>query len=249
MLSPCSARVERRLVAARARLKPVALADAVVQRRVGVEAVLIGLVQRAERGRAIRLLATGGQDGAVLAVRDRDVSRRSTAGSSETSRRPSRAPSTRRSAPTTAGSTATSVARLPRRARAPAGDRDPRSRSGTAAAARTFVHPRRAPLASGIFSSSGLNQDSACFQRREQNLHLLALRVDRVVALILVVAERREVPARDTRAGRVSPTVGTPRAAGPVLQRACPSARRIARFPLRAPCIRPPMPPSSEKCP
>ena len=29
---------------------------------------------------------------------------------------------------------------------------------------------------------------------REQNLHLLAARVDRVVALILVVAQRREIP-------------------------------------------------------
>ena len=40
-------RLERALVAARARLEPVALADAVVERRVGVEVGLVGLVQRA----------------------------------------------------------------------------------------------------------------------------------------------------------------------------------------------------------
>ena len=71
--------VERALVAARARLEPVALADAVVERRVGVEAVLIGLVQGPERRGAIGLLATGGEDRAVLAVRDRHRLRRSTA--------------------------------------------------------------------------------------------------------------------------------------------------------------------------
>jgi hypothetical protein len=64
---------ERAGVAAGARLEPVALADGVVQRRVGVEAALVGLVQRREGRLAVRLLAARRQQRAVLAVRDRDL--------------------------------------------------------------------------------------------------------------------------------------------------------------------------------
>ena len=39
-----------------------------------------------------------------------------------------------------------------------------------------------------------MNQESCLLQLREENLDLLALRVHGVVALILVVAERREIP-------------------------------------------------------
>ena len=42
-------------------------------------------------------------------------------------------------------------------------------------------------------SSSGLNQDVACCHRAMQDLDLLATAVDVVVALILVVLERRVV--------------------------------------------------------
>ena len=72
-------RVERRGVAAGARREPVALADAVVERRVGVEAAAVDLVQRLERGGAIRLVAFGGEDRAVAPVGDRDALARSTA--------------------------------------------------------------------------------------------------------------------------------------------------------------------------
>ena len=51
-----------------------------------------------------------------------------------------------------------------------------------------------APSAAGSCSSSGLNQALACAGLGEQNLHLLAPRVDLVVALILVVLQRGEIP-------------------------------------------------------
>ena len=54
------------------------------------------------------------------------------------------------------------------------------------------IQPRT--VSSGIDSSSGLNQDSAWLEPREQDLDLLPLRVDGVVALILVVLQRREIP-------------------------------------------------------
>ena len=61
-------RVERGLVAARAGVEPVALADAVVQRRVGVEVVLIGPVVRQEGRAPVVLVVVHGHDRAVLAV-------------------------------------------------------------------------------------------------------------------------------------------------------------------------------------
>ena len=78
MLSPCSAASSVERVAARARLEPVALADAVVERRVGIEARLVGLVQRLERGGAVGLFAARGENRAILAVRHGDRLRRST---------------------------------------------------------------------------------------------------------------------------------------------------------------------------
>ena len=66
-------RLQRALVSAGSRLEPVALAHAVVQGRVRVQAGLVDLVQGGECGGAIRLLAPRRQDRAVLPVRDRDL--------------------------------------------------------------------------------------------------------------------------------------------------------------------------------
>ena len=66
-------RLERRLVAARLREKPVALQHAVVERRVGVSVRRESLVKRVKRGGAIGLMAIGLQQGVVLAVGQRDL--------------------------------------------------------------------------------------------------------------------------------------------------------------------------------
>ena len=134
MLSPCSAASSVLVVAARARLEPVALAHAVVERGVGVEAGLVDVVQGLERGRAVRLLAPRRQDRAVLPVRDRDL-----LAVRERDRRELRVGGRQRAVGVArrrrqAARRATSAARPPRRARAPAGGRDPRSRSGRAPA-------------------------------------------------------------------------------------------------------------------
>ncbi len=64
-------RIERRRVAARLRMEPVALQDAVVERRVGVDVGGVHLVELVKRRRAIRLAAIRGQDRAVLPVGER----------------------------------------------------------------------------------------------------------------------------------------------------------------------------------
>ena len=63
---------ERGAVSARARLEPIPVADGVVQRRIGVEAGLVSLVERLERGGAVGLLAPRGEDRAILSVRHGD---------------------------------------------------------------------------------------------------------------------------------------------------------------------------------
>jgi hypothetical protein len=65
-------RLERALVAARARLEPVALADGVVERGIGVERRFVGLVQCGECLFAVGLLVARREDRAVLPVRDGD---------------------------------------------------------------------------------------------------------------------------------------------------------------------------------
>jgi len=66
-------RFERRAIAARLRMEPVALQHAVVERRVGVDVGREQLMVGVEHGRAIGLVPVGRQDGAVLPVGQRDV--------------------------------------------------------------------------------------------------------------------------------------------------------------------------------
>ncbi len=73
MLLPCSAASSVRLVAARLRVEPVALQDAVVERRVGVDVRGEHLVVGVERGGAVGLVAVGRENGAVLAVGQRHL--------------------------------------------------------------------------------------------------------------------------------------------------------------------------------
>ena len=207
---------------------------------------LIGLVQRAERGFAVRLLAARGEDRAVLAVRDGDL-----LAVRQRDRRKLRVG--RRERPVG----------VVRRRGQPARERHQplaglvehvlllavqvldREAVDAQAAPSCSIQPRT--VSSGICSSSGLNHDSACCQPREQDLHLLPLRVDGVVALVLVVLQRREIP---DAVGELAELFGEPerrRAACRARRRACPSARRSARCPPRAACRRPPTPPSSGK--
>ena len=72
MLLPCSAASSVRLVAARARVEPVALQHAVVERGVGVLVVGVGLVKRPIGGGAVLLAAIRFEQGAVLPVGQRD---------------------------------------------------------------------------------------------------------------------------------------------------------------------------------
>ena len=66
-------RLDRRVVVARPRVKPVALVRAVHDGRVRIEVGLIGAVMRKKREPAVGLIAVGRQDGPVLAVRHRDL--------------------------------------------------------------------------------------------------------------------------------------------------------------------------------
>jgi hypothetical protein len=54
-------------------VEPLALHHGVIERRVRVDGVRVKLVQRPECGGAVGLIAIGGEDGAVLPVRDGDV--------------------------------------------------------------------------------------------------------------------------------------------------------------------------------
>ena len=179
-------------IAARPRLKPVALADAVVERRVGVEAVLIGLVQRAERQGAIGLLAPGGQDRAILPIRHRHVfpGRQShglefRVGGGE---RP---------------------VRVVRRGGEPARERHQSLPSFVEHVLLLtvqildckpvepqrfgFIHPR-AHGGQRNFQEFRVEPGLGLLPPREENLDLLTLGANGVVALILVVSQRRKVP-------------------------------------------------------
>ena len=60
--------IERARVATRPGLEPVALADTVVERGVGIQGGVVGLVERHERRFAVGLLVPGGEQRAVLPV-------------------------------------------------------------------------------------------------------------------------------------------------------------------------------------
>ena len=66
-------RLERRPVAARLRVEPVALEDGVVERRVRVDRRREQRVVRGKGRRAIRLIAIGRENRAVLPVGERDL--------------------------------------------------------------------------------------------------------------------------------------------------------------------------------
>ena len=219
-------RVERRRVAARLRVEPVALQHAVVERRVRVDVGRVQLVERRERRGAIGLVAVGRQNRAVLAVGQRDLGagRQRDRRVLDVGRRQRRVGVVRRRRE--AARRATAGARPSRRARAPAGGRDPRWRSGRPPGpAGRAIHAWT--VASGIFSSSGLNQALACAAFANRICTCWRLRVDLVVALILVVPERREVPDLVRRAGRCRRD-SCQRGEQPVARpaRACPAARR-----------------------
>ena len=155
----------------------------------------------------------------------------------------------RRTARTKNGSPTTAGARPFRRARAPAGGRDPRSRSDRRLA-RDWRPSTPGRSQAEWCSSSGLNHALDLRELREQNLHLLAPGVDVVVALILVVLQRDEVPDLVRRAGRSRRTACRPRATGHralTRRQACPAAPRIPQFVTRARRRRPSIRPSSGK--
>ena len=184
--------VERARVAPRAGLEPVALADAVVERRVGVEAVLVGLVERAERRGAVCLFAPRRQDRAVLPVRHRHVlAGREPHGLELRVRRRQR------------------PVGVVRRRRQPAGQRH-QSLAGLVEHVfllaieildRKAIQPQRLggvhPAADGRqrnLEQLGVEPRLGLLPPGKENLDLLPFRIDGVVPLILVVAQRREVP-------------------------------------------------------
>ncbi len=184
--------VERRGVAARLREKQVALQHGVVERCVGVDGRLVNLVKLLIRDSPIGLVAVRRQDGAVLAVRERDL---------DALREPHRR-----------------ILHVGRRERGIGVVR----RRGEAAREReevfalvvehvlllpveileseTVHRQRRAgvhPLANGRqrnLQQFGIEPRRGLRGLCEQNLHLLPLGVDLIVTLILVVPERRVVP-------------------------------------------------------
>ena len=184
--------VQRGLISAGAGVKPVALQHAVVQRRVGVLVVGVGLMERAIRGGAILLAPIRLEQRPVLTVGQRDLV---AAGQRDRRklhvRRRQRRVAVVRHAAEAAGKREQPLAflvehvlllvkqALDRKAIDgefgvpvhPAANRVERNRQ------QLRVEPRARLLLPG-----------------EQDLHLLAAAVDLVVALILVVLQRREVP-------------------------------------------------------
>ena len=184
--------IERRLVAAGARLEPVALADAVVERGVRVQAGPVGFVQRDERFLAIRLLAARGEDRAILAVGD---------GHRLAVRQPDRRKRRvgRRERP---------VRVVGRRGEAARERHEPLAvlvedvlllaveifdREAVKREVDGLVHPAAHRLQRDL-EQLRVEPRLRLPPFREQDLDLLALRVDRVVALILVVLKRRVIP-------------------------------------------------------
>ena len=222
-------RLERRAEPARLRVKPVALQDRVVERRVGVDAAGIQLVERTPRERAVGLIAIGREERPVLSVRHRHVG----AGGQPDGRVLDVGRRERRvrvvAASTRTGSRATAGARPCRRARAPAGGRGPRSRTGRPPGPGCLRHPLPGPSPAESASSSGSNQENACAVLGEQDLHLLPPGVELVVALILVVARATCSTRPCARAGRSRRAAGRPPAGGRRPGPACPGTRRTRR--------------------
>ena len=140
------------------------------------------------------------------------------------SRRRSTAPSRHRSGPRARRLESDISCSPARRARAPAAGRDPRSRSDRRQV-RVGIDPPRT-VSSGTRSSSGLNQDAACFQR--------ANRICTCCRRAFIVLSRWSSSygatgstRRDRPAGRARPRAGTPPAAPRGRRRASPSAWRI----------------------
>ena len=153
--------LEHRRVAACLRMEPVPLKDAVVQRRVrvgvspGRSGETPGTRPRDRPGCGLSQAARGTGRRSAL------PRRRSEARSSVASGPRWTATHTRRRAPTRIGSRATAGARPCRRARVPAGGRDPPTRIGRpASSALASSHCRT--VASGMASNSGSNQADAC---------------------------------------------------------------------------------------
>ena len=185
-------RLERALVAARARVEPVALTDGVVEGGVRVQRRAIGLVQRGERLFAIRLLAARREDGAILPVRDGD---RFAGG--ERHRRKLRV-----------GRGERPVGVVGRR-RQPAGQRhealaglvehvlllpvEVLDREPVDLEVACLIHPLAHAVQRNL-QQFGVEPGLGLLPAREQDLDLLSPGVDGVVALVLIVLKRRVVP-------------------------------------------------------
>ncbi len=185
-------RIERRPVAARLRVEPVALQDAVVERRVGVDVAFELLVVLDERRGAIALVAVGRQDGAVLSVGERDL------GAVRQAQR--RMPDV--------GGRERGIGVVGR------GRKAARQRQQVLALLvehvlllpveildgeaidRELGVPRHPLLDGGQRNGEQLRAEPGAHLRelREENLHLLAPGVHLVVALVLVVLQRDEIP-------------------------------------------------------
>ncbi len=182
-------RVQRGPVAARSRVEPVALAHAVVQRRVGVERLRVRAVVRQERRAAIRLVPVGGQHGAVLAVRHRHL----LAGAERDLRKLGVGRRQR-------------LVRLVRRARQPARQRHQPlallvehvlllaehllDRKPVQGEVRAAVHPL-ADRRQRDREEFRAEPRGRLLPARHERLHLLATTVDLVVALVFVVLQGR----------------------------------------------------------
>ena len=183
---------ERALVAARPRLEPVPLADRVVERGIGVQRRFVGLVQRRERLLAVRLLVARRENGAVLAVGDGDlfpVRQRDLGELRVRGRERPVGVVRRRGEP--AGERHEPLARLVEHVLLlPVQVLD---REAVEAQLGALIHP----LPHGL--ERNLEQLRAeprlrLLPPRKEDLHLLPPRVDRVVALVLVVLKRWVVP-------------------------------------------------------
>ena len=184
-------RFERRLVAAGLGHEKIALQDGVVQRRIGVDRRVVQMVKLAECGFAVGLVPVRRENRPVLAVGERDV-----AGGQPDGRVLHVRGRQRR-------------VRVVRRRREAARERQQVLAffvEHVLLLAIQILEREPVDLELGILRHPRLDgrlrnrqqlwiEPGARLGRlREQNLHLLALRVDLIVALILVVPQRREVP-------------------------------------------------------
>ena len=214
-------RIERGLVAARARLEPVAVHDAVVDRRVGVQARGVGVVERLVGLAAIGLRAAGRQQLAILAVADL----RGLAGRQRDRRKAriggrERRVGILRHAAKPLGQRQQSLALLVQ-ARAPAAGTLPRSRSDRPPGSGVVVHPL-ADVGERQLQQLGLEPRRRLLPLGDQQLHALPARVDGVVALILVVLQRRVIPDLVTQLAERVAIAQAPAAADRRPAPACP---------------------------